>query len=81
MIPLQIRCKSVANPIFGREGSGVRVEGVEVRDEGLVKPAAVTVSAVAFLFITITCITTALPAMISTEIRACNHDKGNDDDG
>ena len=56
------------------------MEGVEVRDEGLVKPAAVTVSAVAFLVITIACIATALPAMISTYIRAGNHDKGKDDD-
>ena len=44
------------------------------------KTAAVTVSAVAVLVITIACITTALLAMISTDIRACNHDKGNDDD-
>ena len=43
------------------------------------KTAAVTVSAVAFLVITIACIATALPAMISTDIRAGNHDKGYDD--
>ena len=52
-----------------------------MRDKGLVKTTAVTVSAVAFPAITIACIATALLAMISTEIRACNHDKGKDNDG
>ena len=44
------------------------------------EPTAVAVSAVAFLAITVTCVATALLAMISTEIRACNHDKGKDND-
>lgn len=45
------------------------------------KATAITVSAVTFPAITIACIATALLAMISTEIRACNHDKGKDNDG
>ena len=44
-------------------------------------PTAITVSAVAFLAVTIACVATTLLAMISTEIRACNHDKGNYNDG
>ena len=45
------------------------------------KATAVAVPAVAFLAVFIACIATALPAMISTDIRAGNHDKGDDDDG
>ena len=43
------------------------------------KATAVAVPAVAFLAVFIACIATALPAMISTDIRAGNHDKGKDD--
>ena len=43
------------------------------------KATAVAVTAVAFLAVFIACIATALPAMISTDIRAGNHDKGYDD--
>lgn len=45
------------------------------------KATAITVSAVTFPAITIACIATTLLAMISTEIRARNHDKGKDNDG
>ena len=45
------------------------------------KSTAVTVSAVAFLAVSIACITTALLAMIAFEIRDCNHDKRQEDDG
>jgi hypothetical protein len=45
-----------------------------------VEATSVAVPAVAFLAVFIACIATALPAMISTNIRAGNHDKGNDDD-
>ena len=44
------------------------------------KATAITVSTVAFPAITIACIATTLLAMISTEIRARNHDKGKDND-
>ena len=47
---------------------------------GSVEPTAVTVSAVAFLAITIACVATALLAMIALEIRVCNHDKRPNDD-
>ena len=45
------------------------------------KTTAVTITAVAFLAVFIACITTALLAMIAFEIRDCNHDKRQEDDG
>ena len=45
------------------------------------KTTAVTITAVAFLAVSIACITTALLAMIAFEIRDCNHDKRQEDDG
>ena len=44
------------------------------------EPTAVAVSAVAFLAITVTCVATALLAMIALEIRVCNHDKRQNND-
>ena len=45
------------------------------------KATAVAVPAVAFLAVFIACIATTLPAMISTDIRVGNHDKGKDNNG
>ena len=45
------------------------------------KATAVAVPAVAFLAVFIACIATTLPAMISTDIRVGNYDKGKDNNG
>ena len=61
-------------------GQGLEWRGQGFKIKGSVEPTAVAVSAVAFLAITVTCVATALLAMIALEIRVCNHDKRQNDD-